>query len=251
MAAWPVRLGLPLTPARRRGTEFLDDPGLDAAVRRRSHRDIALANRLLGGSRALKEGLDACFAGAPSRALTLLDVGTGSGETLVLAAAVARRHGIHLTAVGLDIDERMVRTARRGMDAAWICASALQLPIASRGVDVVTCSLLLHHFEDPALATLIREADRVARHRVIIHDLRRSYVAAAGLWAVSWPLGFHPVSRHDGVTSVLRGFTDGELSRLVTATVGVAPQVTRYLGFRLLATWTPGPVGLRTARPSE
>lgn len=251
MASWPVRLGQWLTPARQRGTEYLDDPGLDAAIRRRSHRDIARANRFLGGSRALAGGLAAAFRLAPSRTLTLLDVGTGSGETLSLAAAVARDQGVRLSTVGLDIDELMMRTARALRPGAWVCGSALQLPIATRGVDVVTCSLLLHHFEEPALVTLIREADRVARHRVIVHDLRRSYVAAAGLWAISWPLGFHPVSRHDGVTSVLRGFTDAELSHLVTGTVGVTPQVSRYLGFRLLATWTPSRVGLRTPATSE
>jgi ubiquinone/menaquinone biosynthesis C-methylase UbiE len=122
-----------------------------------------------------------------------------------------------------------------------VCGSALQLPFADRTIDVAMCSLLLHHFTGDDLSRVVRELDRVARHRVIIHDLRRSWVAAAGLWTASFPLLFHPVSRHDGVASVLRGFTADELATLVAATTGTTPDVQRRLGYRLIASWKPGP----------
>ena len=47
-------------------------------------------------------------------------------------------------------------------------------------------------------------------------------MAVAGLWLVSFPLGFHRVSRHDGVVSILRGFEASELSNLVQQAVGDA-----------------------------
>jgi hypothetical protein len=74
---------------------------------------------------------------------------------------------------------------------------------------------------------------------VIVSDLRRSWIAAAGFWVVSWPLGFHPVTRHDGVVSVLRGFTPRELSRHVQNATGRSAAVRRHLGFRITATWSP------------
>jgi hypothetical protein len=80
---------------------------------------------------------------------------------------------------------------------------------------------------------------RVARHRVIISDLRRSWVAAAGIWTASFPLRFHPVSRHDGVLSVLRGFTVAELRALVYESCGAHALVCRRAGFRLTASWAP------------
>lgn len=86
---------------------------------------------------------------------------------------------------------------------------------------------------------VISELNRVTRHRVIIADLRRSWAAVAGLWIASFPLAFHPVSRHDGVASILRGFTANELRNLVTQATGRLPEVRRFLGFRLLATWKP------------
>ena len=81
--------------------------------------------------------------------------------------------------------------------------------------------------------------NRVARHRVVISDLRRSFLAAAGLWLGSFPLGFHPVSRHDGVVSVMRGFLPFELADIVERATGRRPAVVRRLGFRLTTSWTP------------
>ena len=237
MSGWNVRPGRWLTPARRRGHEILDAPGIDPALRRRSHRDIALSNAWLGGSRALTLALRPSLRGAAGVTCTLLDVGTGSGENLELAAREARRAGITLRAIALDLDERLARVCTSR--ALGVCGSALELPVANRAVDVVICSLLLHHFTGDALARVVREMHRVARRQVIIHDLRRSWVAAAGLWAVSFPLAFHRVSRHDGVTSVLRGFTADELRSLVFDATGVMPNVERRLGYRLVASWTP------------
>jgi SAM-dependent methyltransferase len=123
-----------------------------------------------------------------------------------------------------------------------VCADAFRLPLRDRSVDVVTCSQLLHHFTEPDGARLLAELSRVARARVIVSDLRRSWLAAAGFWLASWPLGFHPGSRHDGVVSVLRGFTADELRAQVRAACGAAPRVRRRLGWRVTAAWTPAPL---------
>jgi hypothetical protein len=92
---------------------------------------------------------------------------------------------------------------------------------------------------------LLRELDRVARHRVIVCDLRRSWAAVAGLWLGAYPLRFHPVARHDGIVSVKRGFTGAELTRLVSAAVGVGPVARRSFGFRLSVSWAPGKLSSR------
>jgi hypothetical protein len=81
--------------------------------------------------------------------------------------------------------------------------------------------------------------NRVARVRVIISDLRRSWVAAGGLWIASFPLRFHPISRHDGVVSVMRGFTRGELKEIVSNALGIEAGVSHRPGFRITCAWTP------------
>ena len=101
------------------------------------------------------------------------------------------------------------------------------------------CSQLLHHFERERGMVLLRELDRVARRRVIVSDLRRSWIAAAGIWAASFPLRFHPVSRHDGVVSVMRGFTPKELREMIGSAVNTTPVIRKRLGFRTTASWEP------------
>ena len=70
-------------------------------------------------------------------------------------------------------------------------------------------------------------------------QLRRNWIAAGGFWIASFPLGFHRVTRHDGVLSVLRGYTRDELSNAVFSAVGVRPVVHQRLGFRITTSWVP------------
>ena len=234
-------------PPRRRGVEYLDLPGIEPGLAERSISDVAVANRLFGGTRAVLGELDAVLPELGPRA-TLLDVGTGMGDIPARARAPARRRGVELRTIGLDTSEELARASRR--HGGWsVCGNALAIPIAQGSVDVVTCSQLLHHFVESDAVRLLRELDRVAGHRVIVSDLRRSYVAAAGFWAASWPLRFHAVTRHDGVVSVMRGFTAAELRGLVAEAVGAEPRTRRRLGWRVTASWSPGGGRRAGARP--
>jgi hypothetical protein len=225
---------------RRRGVEHLDDPACDPAVRAQSLGDVAQANRFLGGTRAVIAELEDALHGLAGRGgrPTLLDVGTGLGDIPARMRATAARAGVGLETIGLDVVPSLA-AASRGRVSHAVCGDALALPVADRSVDVVLCSQLLHHFEHTDATRLLRELDRVARVRVIVSDLRRSTAAAAGLWLASFPMRFHRVSRHDGVVSVMRGFTPTELAELVHEAVGVRPEVKRRLGWRVTTSWMP------------
>jgi 2-polyprenyl-3-methyl-5-hydroxy-6-metoxy-1,4-benzoquinol methylase len=226
-----------LVPRRRRGFEFLDDPTCGATLRERSLRDVRRANTLLGGTWAVLGEVNRILASGPARSLTLLDVGTGLADIPDGARRLAARRQVRLTTFGLDEAASLARVSAGLLDAS-VCGDARRLPFADASVDLVTCSQVLHHFEDREIPAILRELSRVARLAVIVSDLRRSWLAAAGFWMATWPMGFHPVSRHDGLTSVLRGFTPTELERHVQE-IGQAPAVRRHLGFRVTATWSP------------
>jgi len=224
-----------VVPRRRRGFEHLDNPDTPSALRERSLRDVQRANALLGGTHAVLAELARLFPTLGERA-TLLDVGTGLADIPSRAARSARRGGVALTTVAVDEAESLLRASRPRVDAS-VGADARRLPFADASVDVVTCSQVLHHFPDEEIPVVLRELQRVARRYVVVSDLRRSWVAAAGFWAIAWPLGFHAITRHDGFTSVLRGFTTGELARHVRHATDRAPDVRRHPGFRVTATW--------------
>ncbi|MBI3789540.1 MAG: methyltransferase domain-containing protein [Gemmatimonadetes bacterium] len=233
LAAW-------LVPARRRGIEHLDDPrAIAPELVLAELRDVARANRLFGGTSAVvTELLDLLDSGAVVR--TLLDVGTGIGDIPCAARRAAAARGLALEVMGIELSEPAARAARDSAGAAAV-ADAFRLPFADRSVDVVTCSQVLHHFDADAGARLLRELDRVARVRVIVSEIRRSWLAAAGVWLASFPLGFHANSRRDGVTSVMRGFTAAELDALARGAVARVPMARKRAGFRVTVHWAPAP----------
>lgn len=229
-----------LTPPRFRGHEILDDPATDTELSVRSLHDVMLANRWFGGQRAvLHELRQLLSARAPTEREApwqLLDVGTGLGDIPDAACRLAADLQCNLQVIGLE-RVRALSSAARIRCPRMITGDALALPFASGSVDIVTCSQLLHHFDGEPAWQLLRECTRVARRAVIIGDLRRSWTALAGLWASSYVLGFHPVSRHDGMVSIRRGFTRAELSSLIAGAVGL-PAIVKYApGFRVTATW--------------
>ncbi len=230
---------LGFTPSRMRGTEHLDDRGLAPAVALRSLADIRRCNRLFGGTAVVLHALRPTLihAAAQGASLSLLDVGTGMGDIPAAAQALARHVGADLRTTGLEWTAPIARAARPACDAALV-GDARHLPFADRSFDVVTCSQVIHHLDETDARCAIAELHRVARRLVVVGELRRSWLAVAGLWLASWPLAFHPVSRHDGVVSILRGFNRDELETLVTQATGRTPRVAARPAFRLSASWT-------------
>lgn len=226
-----------LTPRRRRGVELLDNPSVSPEITTRSMMDVERSNLVFGGLHAALEELEPALAELPERA-TLLDVGTGTGDIPAAARALAARRGLTLRTIGFDSSEALLRS-HRDRNAGVVRGDALRLPFGDRSVDIVICSQVLHHFLEPEAERLIAEMNRVARARVVISDLRRSWIAAGGLWVASFLLGFHSVSRHDGVVSVMRGFAPRELSALVMSATGQRAEVNRHIGFRVTMSWKP------------
>lgn len=226
------------------GTELLDNPGADPRAVDRELRDIARLNALFGGTRAVVRELTPFFVRgtAPQGAhWTLLDVGTGFGDIPRAAARAARRHGITLRLVGIERNRtaaRLARVAERDVPLASILADGGALPLASRSVDVVVASQVLHHMPRATAVRWVGEFDRVARRAVVLADLRRSRVAMAGVWAACLGLAMGGVTRHDAVLSVRRGYSRLEFDALL-AEAGVPARARRRAGFRIVAAWEP------------
>jgi hypothetical protein len=226
-----------LTPQRRYNSELLDSHSDDEQLVLRTVADIRRSNVVFQGGRAAVAELAQYFAQLPKNA-TLLDVGTGLGDVPRAVVRAALKQNITLTTVGLDSAPVLAQCAA-ALVSHTVCGSGLALPFRDASVDIAMCSQTLHHFRGAEEAALLREMNRVARVAVVVSDLRRSWLAATGFWISSFPLNFHSVTRHDGVLSVLRGYTPAELSDTVFGAVGVKPEVHERLGFRLTTSWTP------------
>lgn len=107
----------------------------------------------------------------PARIERLLDLGTGTGRLLELAAPRCGR------ALGIDASRDMLalaraRLAERGIVHASVRQADLyRVPLADAGFDVVALQMVLHYVDDPAAA--LAEAARLARPDgiVLVTDL--------------------------------------------------------------------------------
>jgi ubiquinone/menaquinone biosynthesis C-methylase UbiE len=144
----------------------------------------------------------------------VLDVGTGAGD---MPLAFARR-GWRTTAI--DTNPQVLRVARRataGTDLVEVLeADARSLPFADGSFDVAHCSLLVHHLAPDEAIAVLREMRRVARHGVVVNDLRRGLLPLVATGASVVVLGRSRVTRTDGIASARRAYTMNELDELLT-----------------------------------
>ena len=204
-------------PHRPDLTEWLDMLAIDPPTLAGNLRDLRRLNRLIGWDRGVASDAAALLAGGERR-LTILDLGCGPGDLPQAVGARLRRAGYEPRFVCVDLHPPILAIARGQIGATlradFLCADGLRLPLPDRAIDLVLCSATLHHFPPAGAAHLLRELARIARGALLISDLARGwglYLAARALTAVAL---WNRATRHDGVASVQRAYTAGELRRL-------------------------------------
>jgi 2-polyprenyl-3-methyl-5-hydroxy-6-metoxy-1,4-benzoquinol methylase len=112
------------------------------------------------------------------------------------------------------------------------------LNFEAASVDVVMCSLFLHHLSEPDAVRVMAEMARVARRCVLVSDLRRCRAGLAAAFLATRIGTRSRVVRIDAVRSVRAAFTEDELSRLAETAGMRGSLVFRRWPFRMLMVWT-------------
>lgn len=186
--------------------ELLDSNSATDAEIRSSLKDLQFINRWFGGVSTTRSLLQRVLRQHPSRHLSVLDVGSATGDGL--ANVQRSMNGTRLSCTLLDRSPSHFDGTARTMKA--VLGDALSLPFQDDSFDVVLCSLFVHHLEPEQIQQFAHEALRVARLAFLINDLRRSYTHLALVYA-GQPLFRSRVTRHDTVASVRRAYTPSEL----------------------------------------
>ena len=79
-------------------------------------------------------------------------------------------------------------------------------------LDIVICSLALHHFAFSDALDLLRRIRRFARRGVVVADLTRSDFAIMSIYLLTTFLVRHPMNKFDGRLSIRRAFSFRELA---------------------------------------
>jgi len=228
---------------RREESELLDRPAHDLRELAANLHDLERINRLLGGTAVILTHLTRLLDGQrPDQPLTVLDVATGAGDIPVAIRRWAEQHHLRLSVIATDLQPQVLDYARHhgASDMPLVRHDALLPPFPTDSVDVVTCSLTLHHFAPERAVTLLRELARIARRGVVVNDLRRCWPGywGARLLALALAGPGHRMTRHDAPLSVLRAYTPDEALALARQAGWHSAHVYRHWPFRLALVMT-------------
>lgn len=219
---------------RVRIPEEMDDPRLCANAHRHALQSLALSNRLLGVDTSVRRALRRT---APADA-SVLDLGCGGGAFLSSLDPTGSRRLM----VGVDRSEFALETANTiNPLIAWVAADVQKLPFNADSVDVVVCTLLLHHFDPVGAITVLSEAARVARCAVVVSDLTRSRLAWWLTWLTTRLLSRSWVFHLDGPRSVSGAYDPAEMRALAQQAGMKGANITRQFPFRMLLVWPKPP----------
>ena len=210
-----LRRHLPLG-SRADAVELLDSGRLSPREVEENLADLARLNRLPGGTSASIAAISRRVDVPDAR---ILDVGTGAGD---MPTAFGERGWVTVAA---DTNPNVLEVARRRTAGdprvELVEADGRALPFADDAFDVAHCSLLLHHLEPEEATTVLAELGRVARHGVVVNDLRRGLVPLLATALSVAAFARSRVTRNDGLISARRSYSLDELDRFL-ADAGLA-----------------------------
>lgn len=230
--------GIEVALQRRREPELMDDPNVNPREHRAALAALRRSNRLLGADAKL---VDMVAANTHSDDARILELGSGGGGLIAALLTRSRETERMFRPIALDRSQFAIDDARSHIGAVhaadFVVGNALQLPFANQSIEIVVCSLLLHHF-DPADATqLLREATRVASQAVVVNDLNRTAIAWVLTWSATRLMSRSRLFHIDGPRSVRAAYRPAEALDLATGADMTQVTVRRVFPFRWMMIW--------------
>lgn len=149
--------------------------------------------------------------------MRILDLATGSGDIPRLIVDHARAIDAKVRIEALDQQSSTLEIARK-LSANYSEISFVQADILEwqppKRYDIVLNSLALHHFTKDDAIRLLRRCDDLSRRFVLVSDLRRGWLATAGVFLLTNLIFREPMTRYDARLSAARAFSFKELDDL-------------------------------------
>ncbi|WP_160714157.1 methyltransferase domain-containing protein [Chitinophaga solisilvae] len=219
---------IPDTTYRSSAPEIMDDFHMEGMQLANALDKIARINHMLGGNRITLKGVEALMKNIPAgQEVIMADIGCGNGDMLRTLAEYGRKKRWNLRLIGIDANSFTIRHATELSAAypeiAYHCMDIMQPAFAELSYHIALCTLTLHHFTDREIVALMQRLRTNAVTGIVVNDLQRSRLAWSLFRLLCFALRVNPMTKADGLTSILRGFKKQELIRFAEKL-----QVTQY-----------------------
>lgn len=197
--------------------ELMDDFSSGGPELRQALQHLRLLNRIFGAAGPTLFGFKHLWlqAGKP-KTLSILDVGSGSGDVNRQLLRWADEHGVALSITLVDITEEACAEARELFHSEprvrVMRSSLFQLP--ENGVDITTGTQFVHHFTNTELPQVVDCMLKASRLGIVINDIHRHWIAWAAVWVTARIISKNRYILNDGPLSVAKGFRAGDWADL-------------------------------------
>ena len=204
------------TTQRTTDDETMDDFDMEGDELRDALDKIAVINQWLGGNKITIDGIRKLIEKQPKdKPISIVDVGCGNGDMCRAIARFAKETGRPITVIGVDANLYTTNYAKTLSadfpNISYAVVNVFDDSFSELTYDIAVCTLTLHHFTDDDILALMRLLANEATYGVVINDLHRSALAYRLFQLICFVFRLNPMSKADGLTSILRGFKRPEL----------------------------------------
>lgn len=198
--------------------EILDSIDIDQAELNRNLLELHVINKYLGGYQASLRGLRQILNnGKPVK--TLLDIGFGGGDSILVFSEYSSKNNISFFIHGVDYKWDCVLYAQNRLtglsnNKLHYCDYRSLSDEFLNSIDVIHCSLFLHHLTNEEITDLFRLA-RQHKCIVLVNDLHRNWIAYYSIKLLTFLFSRSRLVKNDAPLSVKRGFRKSELIELL------------------------------------
>jgi 2-polyprenyl-3-methyl-5-hydroxy-6-metoxy-1,4-benzoquinol methylase len=224
---------------RSKKLELLDEAIIPSEDLYRNLYELEVINKRLGGHNATFKGLSFFEWNGDSN--TLLDIGSGGGDTLrAIAKSKYGKHFNQLDGADLKLDciaYAKSRSTQFKNITYYENDYKICLENSKHQYDIISNALFCHHFADEQLIEMLKLMKQHSRIGFIINDLQRHWLAYYSIQLLTALFSKSYLVKNDAPLSVARSFKKSDWKKLLLK-AGVEGAIIKWSwAFRYVIVW--------------